>query len=338
MIAGGSAGDVLRGEASLLEHGESAAGRCARPLRPRTRDQPAVVRPSSDVPLRVVAGRNRRSRFATCILTRFAGACNGRHTIDCGATRGGIRWPIRSWGARTSRGRQGAESTSSSSTRWRWTRRARPPRAARNGSSTVREGLRAYCVDVDSIVQCVRDRDVAWRAPGANHSSIGIEHAGRARQSRAEWDDPYSRAMLARSAALVANLCRKYKVPAMQLSGRPRRRQARRHEPQQRESCVPARYAQDGAGLPHRGLRAGRAGEAQGRKLPEPSDPLQPPPPVIRRGDTGWQVKRMQRFLRRHGLLPEPLQLDGHFGETARRPCWRSRRSRTSRWTGSSGR
>ena len=40
-----------------------------------------------------------------------------------------------------------------------------------------------YCVDADSIVQCVRDQDVAWHAPGANHDGIGIEHAGRAKQT-----------------------------------------------------------------------------------------------------------------------------------------------------------
>jgi N-acetylmuramoyl-L-alanine amidase-like protein len=70
-----------------------------------------------------------------------------------------------------------------------------------------------YCVDSDSAVQCVRDKDVAWHAPGLNSSSIGIEHAGRAGQSASEWDDPYSRAMLAVSARLVAGLCAKYGIP-----------------------------------------------------------------------------------------------------------------------------
>jgi N-acetyl-anhydromuramyl-L-alanine amidase AmpD len=71
-----------------------------------------------------------------------------------------------------------------------------------------------YCVDVDSIVQCVRDEDVAWHAPGANSKGIGIEHAGYARQSFEEWRDAYSSTMLARSAALVARLCRKWNIPA----------------------------------------------------------------------------------------------------------------------------
>ena len=42
-----------------------------------------------------------------------------------------------------------------------------------------------YCVDADSIVQCVKEEDVAWHAPGANHDGIGIEHAGRREADRA---------------------------------------------------------------------------------------------------------------------------------------------------------
>lgn len=70
-----------------------------------------------------------------------------------------------------------------------------------------------FCVDADSTVQCVRDEDTAWHAPGANANGIGVEHAGYARQSAAEWDDPYSRAMLARSAELVAGLCERHDIP-----------------------------------------------------------------------------------------------------------------------------
>jgi N-acetyl-anhydromuramyl-L-alanine amidase AmpD len=70
-----------------------------------------------------------------------------------------------------------------------------------------------YCVDSDSIVQNVRDEDVAWHAPGANRNGIGIEHAGYARQSEAEWFDDFSKATLLRSAKLVAHLCRKHGIP-----------------------------------------------------------------------------------------------------------------------------
>lgn len=70
-----------------------------------------------------------------------------------------------------------------------------------------------YTVDTCTIIQCVRDSDVAWHAPGANSNGIGIEHAGYAKQSREEWLDDYSRAELALSARLVSRLCRAYGIP-----------------------------------------------------------------------------------------------------------------------------
>jgi N-acetyl-anhydromuramyl-L-alanine amidase AmpD len=70
-----------------------------------------------------------------------------------------------------------------------------------------------YCVDQDSTVQCVRDCDEAWHARGANHNGIGIEHAGHARQTEAEWLDDESARTLARSVELCAALCRAYAIP-----------------------------------------------------------------------------------------------------------------------------
>lgn len=72
-----------------------------------------------------------------------------------------------------------------------------------------------FNVDDDSIVQSVKVEHVAWHAPGANRHGIGIEHAGRARQSRADWFDDFSRRMLEeQSAPLCAYLCRRWDVPA----------------------------------------------------------------------------------------------------------------------------
>lgn len=81
-----------------------------------------------------------------------------------------------------------------------------------------------YCIDSDSIVQCVRDQDVAWHAPGANHDGLGLEHAGYARQSRAEWLDAYGIQMLAKSARLTAELCAKYGIPIRHLNAADLRR------------------------------------------------------------------------------------------------------------------
>jgi N-acetylmuramoyl-L-alanine amidase len=53
-----------------------------------------------------------------------------------------------------------------------------------------------YCCDDDSIVQCVRDHDVAYGAPGANHNGLHIEQAGFSAQLAAGWADAYSSVML----------------------------------------------------------------------------------------------------------------------------------------------
>jgi hypothetical protein len=75
-----------------------------------------------------------------------------------------------------------------------------------------------YAIDSNSTTQSVREKDIAWHAPGANGKGIGIEHAGRAKQQAKDWDDVYSRLVLERSAALVADLCKRWKIPAEQLS------------------------------------------------------------------------------------------------------------------------
>lgn len=74
-----------------------------------------------------------------------------------------------------------------------------------------------YAVDDDSIVQSVMDHHIAWHAPGANGRSIGIEHAGYARQRPSQWADPFSQRMLARSAILVARLCARWNIPVRKL-------------------------------------------------------------------------------------------------------------------------
>lgn len=86
------------------------------------------------------------------------------------------------------------------------------------GGRNAPEASAHYCVDNNSVVQCVRDQDVAWAAPGCNHNGLQIEHAGYARQSAAEWQDTYSKAMLGLSAQLAARLCQRYGIPVRWLS------------------------------------------------------------------------------------------------------------------------
>jgi len=71
-----------------------------------------------------------------------------------------------------------------------------------------------YCVG-QHIVQCVREEDMAYHAPGANTQGIGIEHVGYASQTAEQWADPYSTNMLALSARLVADICHRRGIPAV---------------------------------------------------------------------------------------------------------------------------
>jgi N-acetyl-anhydromuramyl-L-alanine amidase AmpD len=75
-----------------------------------------------------------------------------------------------------------------------------------------------YCVDADSVVQCVREDDIAWHARGGNTTSIGVELAGFARQTRKDWTDEYSRAVLARATTLVADVCARRTIPVRWLT------------------------------------------------------------------------------------------------------------------------
>ena len=70
-----------------------------------------------------------------------------------------------------------------------------------------------YCVDANSVIQCVREKDIAWHARGGNTNSIGVELAGFASQTTRDWQDAYSRAVLSRAASLVADVCRRRRIP-----------------------------------------------------------------------------------------------------------------------------
>ncbi len=76
-----------------------------------------------------------------------------------------------------------------------------------------------YCLDNNSVVQCVQTKDIAYCAPGANKDGIHLEHAGFARQTVSEWLDAYSKAMLELSAELVGRiLLPKFDIPCQWLS------------------------------------------------------------------------------------------------------------------------
>lgn len=75
-----------------------------------------------------------------------------------------------------------------------------------------------YVLDAAETISCVPENVVAWAAPGANRNGIHVEHSGYAAQTAAQWDDDYSRAVLLRSAALVADICVRHEIPAVRLT------------------------------------------------------------------------------------------------------------------------
>src|SRR5262245_55862174 len=85
---------------------------------------------------------------------------------------------------------------------------------ARYFSTTDVSASAHFCIDADSIVQCVDTADTAYHCRGANANGIGLEHAGYARQTREQWLDEYGQAMLRRSAVLAAGLLKEYGIPA----------------------------------------------------------------------------------------------------------------------------
>ena len=173
-----------------------------------------------------------------------------------------------------------------------------------------------YCIDNDTIVQCVRDQDVAWAAPGANSNGIQIEHAGRAAQTGRDWSDPYSSAMLERSAQLAADLCRTYRIPVAWLDAadlRAGRRGITTHAAVC-EAFKRGSHSDPGKSFPiERYLVAVRVHVSAGGVVPEPAPPSQAAPPTLRPGAKGWQVKRLQKLLQALGFRPGLV--DGDFGE-----------------------
>lgn len=74
------------------------------------------------------------------------------------------------------------------------------------------------CVDNNSVIQCVRDSDIAYASPGANHDGIQVELAGYMRQSMKEWLDFYGIALLALGSDAVAQYCIKFGISPVHLT------------------------------------------------------------------------------------------------------------------------
>lgn len=77
-----------------------------------------------------------------------------------------------------------------------------------------------YCVDDKQIYQCVAESDTAWSVDDfdTNQKSISIELAGAASQALAQWGDPYSKAQMALTQKLVADICKRNKIPLRRIT------------------------------------------------------------------------------------------------------------------------
>ena len=180
-------------------------------------------------------------------------------------------------------------------------------------ATTTKEASAHYCIDQNSVVQCVRDEDVAWHAPGANHNGLGFEHAGYARQSREEWvGDEASLALLERSAELAAEKCREYGIPLIWLQPADLRAGKRGFTSHANVSKAFQRsdHWDPGPNFPvQRYLALVR--QHLGDEVP-PAKPVKDDPATIRQGDQGELVKRLQKRLKALGF--EPGLPDGYFG------------------------
>lgn len=168
-----------------------------------------------------------------------------------------------------------------------------------------------YNFDNNSIVQCVKEEDVAWAAPGANHDGIQFEHAGFARQSPAQWDDPFSRAMLELSIDMAAQVVKRHNIPVVFLRA-PDLAAQRRGITTHAEVSKAFRlsdHTDPGVGFPMQDYLT--AIRLRVPTVPKNQPVLKEAPPTLKRGDTGWRVKQAQRLLvaANQKLIP-----DGVFG------------------------
>lgn len=86
-------------------------------------------------------------------------------------------------------------------------------------------GSAHICADENSRVVCVHDDHMAagargfpYRARTVNDWALHVEHAGYARQSRAEWLDPSSFATMQQGALSFAEWCDTYAIPPYHLT------------------------------------------------------------------------------------------------------------------------
>lgn len=181
----------------------------------------------------------------------------------------------------------------------------RNPTVRKNGILAEVKVSAHYCIDSNSVVQCVRDQDVAFAAPGANRTGLQFEHAGFARQKAADWGDPFSTAMLALSAGVVAHKVEQFNIPVQWLSPQDltRRKRGITSHANVSEAFKKSDHTDPGPHFPvDRYLDLVRA-ELGVAPHPAPRQTH----PLLQQGASGEAVRHLQRLL-------GGLEVDGDFG------------------------
>jgi len=177
-----------------------------------------------------------------------------------------------------------------------------------------------FCIDNHEVIQCVDLADVAWHAPGANRVGIGLEHAGFAKQSVADWSDEYSRATLERSAFLVAELCRLFRIPVVKLSATDLRSGARGvcGHVDVSKAFKGSDHYDPGPNFPWASYLARVVelvrSDTDPAPAPAPTTPVAPPMPDLWRGMKNEDVRQAQALLNQRASTIAPLVEDGSFG------------------------
>ncbi len=210
-------------------------------------------------------------------------------------------------------------------------------------NNKMAESIQAYCarradnvscheaIDNDSVVAGVRPYDTAWTTGSINDFSYSYELAGRARQTKAEWADEFSTAMLKLVAKRVAKAAVLWKIPVVKLS--PAELKAGRtgicgHVDQTVAYEVKGGHTDPGPNFPwlqFLDMVKAEVAALTGAPVPPivPTVPVAPVPPApapahdcakntVKKGSKGECVKTAQTRLIHHGFEPGPV--DGVFG------------------------
>lgn len=175
-----------------------------------------------------------------------------------------------------------------------------------------------YCIDANSVVQCVLDKNVAWAAPGANHDGIQFEHAGFAKQTTADWLDDYGRKMLfTRSAPLFAQKCHEHKIPPVFLRApglTAQKRGITTHWEVTRAFSHGQGHTDPGNNFPIQRFMV-EIQKAYGKPPSRKPRPVKKPMPTLREGMKGHNVKIAQRLLNYEEKRKwDDIKADGVFG------------------------